>query len=364
MENKKLMLFIPRMGNGGAERVMATIANHFVNRNNEVLLVTLTDTDSFYDLDNRVKVVAANYKINKGNKIKRTLDITANGVKSFFYFNQQVERWNPDYVISFLTHTNLISSVVKIFNNKFNLIVSERAEPNERGIITKIATKYFYSKANYIVCQSEKVKTFFNYTAKEKLVVIENPLNLESLPITRATTRKKKISGVGRLFEQKNFELLINSFSDIESKFPDYELEIYGEGYLRETLQEQINGLNLQNKIFLKGIRKNVMKEIYDYELFVMPSNFEGFPNALIEAMASGLPVISTDFSTGVARDLINKNNGMVVPIKDREALSKAMEVILSDKNSRTTMSENNWELRDKLAPNKIMSKWEAIIDD
>lgn len=364
MKNKKLMLFIPRMGNGGAERVMATIANYFVNKNNEVLLVTLTDTESFYDLDDRVKVIAAEYKINKTNKVLRTADLLLNGIKSLFYFKKQVNSWKPDYVISFLTHTNLIATIVKLFNGKFNLIVSERAEPNERGLVTKYATKFLYGKANFIVCQSEKVKIFFKNTNDDKLVVIENPLNIDSLPLTKPEIRKKKIVGVGRLFEQKNFELLINSFSDIESKFPDYELEIYGDGHLKSALQQQIVNLNLQHKIFLQGVKKNVMKEIYDYELFVMSSNFEGFPNALIEAMASGLPVISTDFSTGVAKDLIDDNNGIVVPVNDRKALANAMEVILANDDVRSEMSKNNWELRNKLTPEKIMTKWESILDD
>lgn len=363
MKNKKLMLFIPRMGNGGAERVMATIANYFVNKNNEVLLMTLTDTESFYDLDDRVKVIAAEYKINKNNKVLRTVDLLLNGIKSLFYLKKQVDIWQPDYVISFLTHTNLIATIVKLFSGKFNLIVSERAEPNERGLVTKYATKFLYGKANFIVCQSEKVKNFFKYTDDDKLVVIENPLNIDSLPITKPESRKKKIVGVGRLFEQKNFELLINSFSDIENKFPDYELEIYGDGHLKSVLEQQIVNLNLQHKIFLQGVKKNVMKEIYDYELFVMSSNFEGFPNALIEAMASGLPVISTDFSTGVAKDLIDDDNGIVVPVNDRKALADAMEVILANDDARSAMSKNNWELRNKLAPEKIMSKWESILD-
>lgn len=364
MKNKRIMLFIPRMGNGGAERVMATIANYFVNKNIEIVLVTLTDPESFYELDKRIEIVSANYKIEKSSKLKRTFDITINGIKSLIFFKKQVDNWKPDYVISFLTHTNLISSIVKLFNNNFNLIVSERAEPNERGTLTKLATKYLYGKANYIVCQSEKVKKFFSYTDKEKLIVIENPLNIDSLPTSISKNRQPKIVGVGRLFEQKNFELLINSFSDIESKFPNYTLDIYGEGPLRDSLQQQINNLNLQHKVFLKGIRKNVMKEIFEYELFVMSSNFEGFPNALIEAMASGLPVISTDFSTGVARDLIDTDNGIIVPVKDRKALSTAIEIILSDDESRITMSNNNWKLRNELAPDIIMSKWENIIKE
>lgn len=364
MKNKKLMLFIPRMGNGGAERVMATIANYFVKQNNEVVLVTLTNTESFYELDERVTIVGANYQINKSNKAIRTINLLTNGFKSFFYFKKQVKLWKPDFVISFLTHTNLIASVTKLFNRNMNLIVSERAEPKERGTITRIATKYLYGKADFIVCQSNKVTKFFDWTEDEKLVVIENPLNLESLPMDKPEIRQKKIVGVGRLFEQKNFSLLIDSFSDIENKFPEYILEIYGEGHLRNTLQNQIEQLSLQHKIHLKGVKKNVMKEIYDSELFVMSSNFEGFPNALVEAMASGLPVISTDFSTGVARDLISKDNGIVVPVKDRKSLSKAMENVLSDSVDRKKMSNNNWELRDKLSPQVVMSKWKKIIDD
>lgn len=357
-QRQKLIFFIPRMGNGGAERVIATLANELVMKNYEILILTLTTSESFYTLDDRVEIIGANYQISKKNKFKRTLDILVNGIKSFSFLKKKIKQWQPNVVVSFLTHTNLIAIITKIFTSNFNLIVSERAEPKARGPIFRFLTKHLYPKADYLVCQSQVVSEYFSINDNSNITVIENPIDESSIANTVPIRRKKVIVGVGRLFEQKNFKLLIDSFWDISEQFPEYTLEIYGEGHLRAQLEQQINDLKLQDKVKLMGVKKNVMKHVSDSEVFVMSSNFEGFPNALVEAMASGLPVISTDFSTGIAQDLIGPQNGLIVPVGDRISLSKALKIILSDEESRKIMAIENRKIKNTLSVDKILNKW------
>lgn len=362
--NKKILFFIPRMGNGGAERVMATLANELVERDYEVLILTLTTDESFYKLKKKVKIIGANYQINKENKLKRWFDMFSNGCKSLIFFYKIVRSWRPDVTVSFLTHTNIISLLVKLIIPKLKLIVSERAEPRERGQITQFVTKKLYPKANVIVCQSELVSKFFLETKDANIRVIENPVNEEAIPETLPNVRRKVIVGIGRLFPQKNFDLLIDSFNEISKDFPEYKLEIYGEGFLREKLQNKIDSYGISERVTLMGVKHNVMKTACDSELFVLSSDFEGFPNALVEAMASGLPVISTDFSTGVARDLIGQENGIIVPVRDQFALTKAMRTILSNYKLRVKMGKNNRKLKDQLSIDKILSKWVNIFEE
>lgn len=358
LNKKKCMFVIPRMGNGGAERVLATLANELSKENYEVLIVSLTSDDSFYKLQDDVKIIGAGYKVSKNNKLIRTINLLVNGVKSLSYLSRTIKSWEPDIVVSFLTHTNILSLIIKLFRSDIKLVVSERCEPRVRNFPTKITTKYLYTLADVIICQSEVVAGFFPNFAQNKIKVIQNPVNIESISNKYIEKRRKAIIGVGRLFEQKNFALLIDSFSDINTEFPEHILEIYGEGHLRGQLQHQIARLGLENKVYLMGVRDNVMKHVSDAELFVMSSNFEGFPNALIEAMASGMPVISTDFSTGVARELIKEENGIVVPVGDRTSMTMAIRKILSNSDYQKNMSKENRKIKNSLSTEKILNKW------
>jgi len=357
---KKLscLMFIPSMGNGGAERVIATLANVLSEKDYNITIITITSSESFYKLNKSVEIIGMGNFIERKNKLNKYGSLIKSAIQSYLFFNRVIREKKPDIVLSFLTDTNIISLLSKPFHKTTPFIVSERAEPNVRNPFYRFLTKFLYPTADILVCQSNKVAEFFPEYSQKKIKVISNPINEESIPKGLPTERKKVIVGVGRLFPQKNFDLLIDSFYILQNDFPEHKLEIYGEGYLRKQLENKINKMGLNEKVFLKGIKKDVMKHISDAELFVMSSNFEGFPNALVEAMASGLPVISTDFSTGVARDLVKAENGIIVPVEDKKAMYEAMHKILSSFELRNLMSDNNRGIIDVLSTNKIVDKW------
>lgn len=355
---KKILMFIPSMGSGGAERVIATLANELTIRDYKITILTLTSSESFYPLKTKVNIESAGYTINRKNKLIKNIDMLYYGLKSLVFFRRYILKNQPDIILSFLTHTNIISLIHHIFNNRIPLIISERADPKERSLMIRIITKYLYQFADVLVCQGSKVTKFFPKKMQHKIKIIPNPIDKNSIVSEVPTKRRKAIVGIGRLFPQKNFSLLIESFYKIKDEFPEYVLEIYGEGYLREELQEKINRLKLNNRVFLMGKKRNVMKFVYDAELFVLSSDFEGFPNALIEAMANGLPVISTDFSTGIARELINNENGIVVPVGDKEKMAKAISTILTDRKLREKMGNKNREIINLLSTDKIIDLW------
>lgn len=362
MTMKKCMLFIPRMGGGGAERVMATIANNLC-REHSVRIVTMTDAESFYALDERVEIVGLGQSINRKNKLTKLFSSVFGGIKVFFALRREVKRWKPEVMLSFLQASNALAILLKIFGGKCRLVVSERCDPDERGALNRWFERNFYSKADVIVCQSEKVTKFFREKDRCKTAVIPNPIAADAIPPRFEGERRHTLVGVGRLSSQKNFSMLINAFSKLPDRFSDYTLEIYGGGPLENQLQEQINFLGLQERVFLMGVKKGVMHYISDVALYVMSSDYEGFPNALAEAMATGLPVISTDFSTGVAKDLISEENGIVIPVGDEAALVSAMEAMLSKEGEWESMSKANRALLDTLSEENIMGKWEKTLD-
>ena len=139
-------------------------------------------------------------------------------------------------------------------------------------------------------------------------------------------------------------------------------MQIYGEGELRAQLEDLIKENNLQDKVFLPGASKQVLKDINDAEVFAFSSDFEGMPNALIEAMALGIPCISTDCSPGGAREFINSyENGILVPCNDIAEMAKAMEYMLENKNEAEKMGGKAKNIVKDLAPNIIAEKWMNI---
>ena len=358
---KKILFLIPSLVGGGAERVTVTLANK-LSKNYDVEILTLTHTESFYTLDDNVKVSGIGCFVNKKNALTKFLTRFKAAFKGFFEIRKAIKKKNPDVVIAFLNSTASPLVLLKTFSRlKCKIIVSERNDPRERNFLSRWFERNFFPKADVIVCQSKKAASFFKEKHKNKTVVIPNPICATAIPPLHEGERTKRIVGVGRLVEQKNFELLINSFGKLSEEYTDYKLEIYGAGPLEKKLKQQIVDLNLTDRVFLMGAKKNVMFEIADASLYVMSSNFEGFPNALAEAMATGLPVISTNFPTGVAHEIVKKENGIVVPIKDETALTRAMEKLLSDKECLKKMSHENKKYLDIFNEESIVKMWENI---
>lgn len=175
--------------------------------------------------------------------------------------------------------------------------------------------------------------------------------------------RKNTIVSVGRLEEQKNQLMLIRAFSKITKEFSTYNLKIYGEGTLKDQLQREIDKLNLNEKVELCGVSNNIKEDIKDVSLFIMTSNYEGMPNALMEAMALGLPVISTDCPCGGPKFLIeNETNGILIPVGDENTLVIKIKMLLSNKEFAMKIGKNARKIGKSLSPNIINKKWNDLI--
>lgn len=358
---KKCLLLIPRMGNGGAERVMATIANNLC-ADNEVQIVTMTDAESFYALDERVRISGLGQKMSRKNKISKICSAAFGGVKALFSLKKIMKKEKIDVLVAFLGPASFLALTLKVLGSKCRMIVSERCDPTARGKTYQFFQKLLFPKADAVVCQSEKVKEFFKAKHRGKMVVIPNPIAASAIPPRFEGERRHTIVGVGRLDPQKNFEMLISAFASLPEEFSDYTLEIYGGGFLEEKLQKLIEEKGVANKASLMGVKKNVMHYISDVALYVMSSDYEGFPNALAEAMATGIPVISTDFPTGVARDIVKEENGEVVPAGDEKAMLDAMQKMLSEKEKWEKMSLENRKLLDTLSERRVIEMWKNTL--
>ena len=358
----KYLFVIPRMGGGGAERVVSLLSNALAEKDNDVTVFTLVGGESFYGLDVRIHFETVGVSVDRTNQLTRVVSMLKFFPKAFFAIYRKLRAEKYDAVISMLTECDILVGCCKLFGLKFRHVCSERNDPTARKGWYMAILKAVYKRAALFVCQGKRVYDFYRTVPQQIKRVIPNPIDGSKLP-ERVLADTKRVVAVGRLTEQKNFPLLIDSFAALGPAFREYCLDIYGEGPQHDALQKQIDGRDMQGRITLCGARKDVQALIADAELFVMSSDYEGFPNALLEAMAIGLPVISTDFPTGIAVDLIGPENGAVIPAKDTAALTAAMERLLSDREGRLKMGENNRQkCRAYYTPN-IITQWEAAIE-
>ena len=352
----KILFIAPGMRFGGAERVMSIIANELVNRGEKVLFfLTGTPAESSYKLCNDIKIIS-NYELAQKEIFVHFVHIRE--------IRKQCLSWRPDMVICFYNDLCALAAIAT-FGLSITLIYSERNDPQNvnKRMIDKIYRKIVEYFANKFVFQSEGAKKYYPKSVQRRSCVIMNPMDTAKFPKHDFSCEEKIIVSVGRLEDQKNQMLLLESFSMIKDKYPDYKLFIYGEGSLRNLLEDYINKNGLEGRVFLPGVKHEIQEYIKKASLFVLSSKYEGIPNALIEAMAIGLPCVSTDFSPGGARELIkHEYSGLIVPNYDPIKLAKAMERMILDRDIAKKCGDNAYLIRKKVDLHTIVDEWQDFL--
>lgn len=359
MEKKTIAFIVGSLGSGGAERVISTLSNQLVNTYN-VCIITFKDVPPFYPLDNRIKVLPCFEIIKPSSNIIQALKVNYD---LYHKISSYLRDEKINLCIGFLTSSNVLS-VLAARANKIPVIVSERNNPNasKTSSIWKAMRKFTYPKANYVVVQTEIIKQFYsNWIEESKLRILHNPLspdlNCKSMP---DEARDNLILNVGSLTEQKGQDMLIKAFAKINPK--EWKLMIVGEGGKRKIYEEFIRSLNMTGKIFLPGRMKNISDYYNSAKIFAFPSLFEGFPNALIEAMYMGLPSISTDCPTGPSELISDGKNGFLVAIGDEENFTEKLKMLIQNQDLRIKFSEHAKRAVEDFSVEKVLKEWEEII--
>lgn len=356
----KITLFIGSLSGGGAERVVCNLANYLAKKGHEITVLTVSDQKS-YELNQKVQ-----HTVLYGETGSNLPHLFINLLR-LYKMNRYFRNEKVDLYITFLPKLSKYILAQKKFI-KCPIILAERADPGTYCSISKKNQKLFskyYDRADGYVFQTEDAKEYYRQHNIDvsKSRVISNAINPEFVCKPYTEDRRKVIIGAGRLTEQKNFPLLIKAFSAISANHPEYILEIYGEGELQSQLNSLVNELGIRDKVRFMGFVQNIREYLRDASLFVLSSNFEGMPNALMEAMALGVPVISTDCPAGGSKCLIKDGeNGLLVPVGDVECLTQAIDKMLSDSELRDKMGREARKICDELSADKIYGKWEEFI--
>lgn len=355
---KKILFYINLITYGGAERVLVNLANEFSKRDYQVILVTsyYNDKKEAYEIDKNIK------RISLQNSKENKLFIIKNIILTY-KLRKICKQENIDVVISFMAEPNFRAIISTTFLGTKN-VISIRNDPNMEypNFLYKILAKILYPFASGCVFQTEEAKKWFDKSVQIKSEIILNHVDKKFYQVKFEGVRKDIVT-VGRLEKQKNQKLLIEAFGKIAIDFPDENLIIYGDGSEKESLEKLTKSLCIENRVIFKGFYNDIQEEIKGARVFVLSSDYEGLPNAVMEAMSLGLPVISTDCPCGGPKLLISNNeNGILVNVGDLEEMVIALYKILSNRELAESLEENAKIKSFEFESVIIFNKWEQYI--
>lgn len=353
----KISIFLGGLSGGGSERVVCNLANYLINHNHNVDIITMSDDAASYELSNKVNRIILLSQSERRNQIYNSL-LRIKRLRAYMR-NTDTE----EYLV--MLPTTIVLLLLMRRNTTAPIIVSERADPNRISRIIQVVLKKLVKFAAGFVFQTEDARQWYlPYIGNAKTIVIPNAINPEFLENSSQMIKKdNKVVAIGRFTDQKNFPLLIRAFAGIHGEFPNVKLIIYGDGPQRATLLGLVNELDIEDCVEFPGYVKEIKESIQTARLFVLSSDFEGIPNALMEAMALGIPCISTDCPVGGPRSLIEEGkNGILVPVGDEKELREAIKSLLGNEAYAEGLGRNAKRITDKLNPDIIYSQWEDYL--
>lgn len=356
-----ITLVISSMNAGGAERVMSIMANYWDEKGYKVNLVTLESKEKdFYHLRPGINRIGLN--ISKPSSTP--FHAIFNNFVRLLTLRRCLKRCSSDVVISFVDRMNILT-ILACFGIRTPIVVSERIDPVKHGIgwAWERLRQILYPFASHLVVQSDDVRRWAEQLmSKDKISVIPNPVLPVKFVHNLGPPCDRKVVAVGRLVSQKGFDLLLNAFARCQGNHPDWSLTILGEGEERSKLEILAKELGILHKVNLPGNVKSPEKVLSTSDIFVLSSRYEGFPNALLEAMACGLPVISTDCQSGPREIILQAVDGILVPPENVDALAEALNKLMSEENYRKQLATNAKGVTSRFGLTKVMGMWERLI--
>lgn len=339
---------------GGAEKSIINLSNWLAGKGYQVTLASVEGNEIPYNIREGVETEFC--EIRSQSKIGIHFEIMRNTMRF-------IKKYKPDIIISFWVHP-LFYGLLSMKVRHIPFYYSERNDPKKLySLLTKIMRYFVMRYAKGIVFQTQEAKAYFSESIQKKSMVIHNPTYIGYEQYKFIEKEDNRIVAVGRLNDQKNYPLLIKAFSVCYKEHPELILEIYGDGPLRNELERLITELKVENCVKLMGTYANILDRIYGAKLFVMSSDYEGMPNALIEAMCLGITCICSDCSCGGPRELITHGeNGFLFKTGDMKDLVDTLEMALKGDNTKLRLSAK--EICRTHNQDRIFEKWEIFIHE
>ena len=359
MKSKKIMFYISSLAKAGAQRVIINLTESLLAKGHQVTIVTTAIVENEYELPNGAERIISD--IQDG---EITSNRIANLKNRYLKLRNIWKAEQPDVIISFIGKNNFMA-ILTAWGLNIPVVTSVRGDPKEEyyNKLTKILAKTLMGKSAGIVLQTPDARDYFPKWMHKKAIILNNPLNPAFIGEYYEGEREEEIVSVGRIDSNKNQKLIIDAFYKIANEVPETKLILYGDGEDREKLMDYVKRGPYAERIFFPGAVSNVKERIQKSKLFVLSSNTEGMPNALMEALALGIPCVSTDCPCGGPRMLMEgKENGILVPVGDVDTMAEAMRTILKDEELWLKYSKNAYKITEELKPSIINDKWEQYL--
>ena len=362
---RKILFHLNCLEQGGAERVVSTLSNAFVKDDEtEVIVATEWEGNDEFVLDDRVRRIHVGLTKEEESR-SRLAKIRLRKA----HLKELVLKEEPDVVIAFAQKA-IYRALGSLKHVKIPVIISIRTDPvgHYDSFIDKIEIKRLFPRADGCVFQTEGQREFFPEYLQKRSTIILNPVNDKYLNVLRPEVRTKTIVQSGRLVDFKNQPMLIDAFMKVHSVHPEYDLKIYGPDSFdgtKEILEAKIKEYDAGEFIHLMGGSDELEKVLPECEIYAFSSDWEGLPNALLEAMALGMPIVATDCPCGGPRTVMtNGVDGLLVPIKDPDALAEGLLKLIEDKDMAEKLGNNARAISDRINSGAIQRQWMDYIEE
>jgi glycosyltransferase involved in cell wall biosynthesis len=362
----RICFLVSSLDAGGAERVATTLSNAWAARGDEVSLIATFSAGGkpFYAVSDAVELISLADVVNTRKKN------IGSYAKRFVALRRLLKERNPDVVISFLPNVNVAAVLTTLFTG-IPLILCERNDPSGRSprSFWELCSRLTFRYGDMFTVQTDAVaeKIHRYYPGLKRVRAVPNPIP-EDVAAHEAGMRnnhRKILLSMGRLEDQKQFDKAIAAFSAVAARFPDWDFNIYGEGPLKPRLQVCIEQYGMAERIALKGRTTKPWEVMAGADAFLMTSKFEGFPNALLEAMGVGLPCVVTDCPSGPSEMTRQGKDALLVPMQDQKALISALEDIMRDEGLRCTLGN---QARDSVlrrySLKAVIEQWDRVFSE
>lgn len=364
----RIQIVISEMNMGGAQRVTAHLAGAWARRNSAVEIVTIGPADhDFYSVPPNVGRYALDLREDSSN----VLGASFANMRRVVAIRRRIREFKPDVVIGMMTSCSALVAFA-------SLGLSCKSVGSERGYPPRQATSLYWQLARFIasrfldlhIAQTPEIaKWLTRKTCAKHIKVIPNllewpaPQNSPELkPDTICAPDRKVLLSAGRFTEGKGYPYLIRAFSTLAGRHSNWDLVILGDGDEHGAVSRLVWHLGLQDRVHLPGAAGNMHAWYARSSLFAMTSLHEGFPNVLLEAMASGLPVVSFDCDVGPRNIIRNGVDGILVPVADGESLIAALDLLMGSEEERRRCGGRAAEAKDRFGETTILAQWDDAL--
>ncbi len=348
---------------GGAERVVSNLANQFAKEGIKVYVATEWYDKDEFELDERVTRVHVGLR--EGDEKK-------NRIVQFFlrvkYLKEFVREYKPDVLVAFAQRANY-RALMAAGKSDTPVVISIRTDPvgHYDAFSDKVQIKWLFPRAAGCVFQTTGQKEFFKPYLQDNSTIILNPVNPKYFGVERPEVKDKSVVHHARLVDFKNQPLLCEAFLEVHKKHPEYVLKIYGPDSFdgtKEILDKIIADNHAEDFILLMGGSDSLEKEVPKGGIYAFSSDWEGLPNSLLEAMAMGMPIVATDCPCGGPRTVMRDGeNGLLVPIKDKEALANGMLKLIEDPELCDRLGKEAAKIEEITNGKAIFEQWSTYLD-